>query len=1260
MDNTSLRFLFDLQATQTPGSKNRGVGRYSDSLFKAFFSEEPSANIYALISQDLPSPNLAFINQARILRLPTLPHWDTERDFLGGNQDSLDAIAYSSLAQTIKPDVTHISHACEDFQDRIPLPNLQLKSPGQVISATLYDLIPLRFQEHYFQNDEFKRWYLARMAWLRQADLLLAISDSTREDAIELLGLDPTRIVTIHGGVDAHFKPLDDTVNLKENLKKHYPLTERMVLYTGGDEYRKNLSGAIQGFAKTSPDIRQNTSLFIVCSISESHKKTYLKEALAAGLAKNNIHFTGFISEEDLVAFYNVCDVFIFPSKYEGFGLPVLEAMSCGAAVIGSNNSSIREIIHREDALFDADSPESIADMLNKVLTDDEFRNALKFYGIEHAKRYSWEKTAELARTAFKEALSLKQQAGVQAALHGWLPKRRLAMLTPLPPCRSGIADYNAQFLPYLAKHFEIDLYVDGYTVTDVNLTSAFHIYHVKDFEKVATSYDAILYEMGNSEYHAHMIPLLMRFPGVVGLHDAFLSGLMSHMDFNLGTHHYIHDTLEAHGSCARQYFAPLYKTDDSIYHSTINLPCSKSIINHAIGIISHTRFNLETAKNHYPEGWLAPYHTIPQMALTQKKPLEDQRLLIKAGLGFGPDAFIITSFGHVAWTKCGDQIIDAFLASKLFKESDVYLVFAGELSPDSFGEKLKHLIHLSKSGNRIHITGYLSNEDYIKYLSITDIGIQLRQSHRGGTPKGVMDCLAYKIPVMVNNDGSYTDYPDDVVIKLNPKPETTDIKNTLEYFYTNRDAASQYALNGFSYVSRNHHPTICAASYASSINDFIERQKTHLFDYWIKAFAPYLGNCNQPLAAEKAAQTWLNHLSAPNIHKTRLFIDVSHIAQNDHNTGIPRVVKEIIKSLYCIDKPGFEPLAVELIEGELYPAKDWLCKQELLLFHEAVTTKGAAIKFRPGDQLLMLDSSWERYREFFPIFEQARQSFVSITTVIYDLLPILLPKHCVVEGGKEWFEQWLSCAITQSDKLLCISQTAANDVIHYIQSQNIHKPNLKIDFWHLGADFNAQKIMSDNSPQKLTLPKPYLLMVGTVEPRKSHDIALDLMEQLWQEGLELNLYIAGKEGWLVDETMKRIKSHPFLNKNLFFNDSLDDTQINHLYANAAGLLFLSKGEGFGLPLVEAANHGIPILCTDLLVFKEIAGDYATYLDINNKEILLKQIKNWWENHHAGKLPDTKNMPRLSWKQSAEKLLNLMLKPTSWYWEKKSESLHSN
>ncbi len=1253
MNNRSLRFLFDLRATQTASSRNRGVGRYSQAFFETFAAKETAANIYALTSQALPAPDLAFQNPARLLRMPALPDWYTERDFLGGAQDSLDAIAYNSFAQTIKPDVIHISHAFEDFQDRIPLPNLKLKSPGQIISATLYDLIPLRFQEHYFKDDTFKRWYLARTAWLRQVDLLLAISESTRQDAIELLGIEPACIVTIHGGVDPIFKPSIE--NAKAALQKRYPISERVVLYTGGDEYRKNISGAIHAFAKIPKNVRQNTSFFIICAVSDYQKKAYLKEALALGLTEQDIHFTGFIPEEDLAAFYNVCDVFVFPSKYEGLGLPVIEAMSCGAPVIGSNNSSIREIIQRKDALFDANSAESMAGLMTKVLTDTAFKNELKSYGLERAQHYSWKETAECARNAFKEALAIKQEAGIQAASHGWLPKKRLAMLTPLPPSKSGIADYNAQFLPYLAKYFDIDLYVEGYTVKDANLTSAFHIFDVNDFAKVASSYDAILYAMGNSPFHAHMVPLLTRFPGIVELHDAYLSGLFSYIDFNLGSGNYINDVLEAHGSCARHYFAPFKKHANPIHDSMVHLPCTKKILDHAIGLISYTPFSLETAKNHYPEGWLAPYQTIPQMALTQQPIDIDTRNHIKKELGLEPNSFIITTFGHVIWTKCGDQLIEAFAQSHLDEKSNVYLIFAGEMLKDDFGNKLLQIIQQSNVTHRIRITGFLAEETYEKYLRVTDLAIQLRKNCRGGTSKGVLDCLRYQVPVMVNNDASYKDYPDDIVIKLNANPSTDEISAALTYF-ADPSALKSYISRSWHYVKTEHNPTRCAAMYAGTIHEFMERQKTTRLDFWAHAFAPYINTCNAPAVTAQMAEAWLNNLTAAPIHKHRLLIDVSHIAKSDHGTGIQRVVREIVTHLYCMDSPGVEVIAVHLQNGEFHIAHEWARSHGLLAAKESAHPQ--SVQFQPGDQLLMLDSSWERYDEFYQVFAQARNASVPIITVIYDILPILLPGSFVA-GGTEWFTGWLQKALSQSDKLLCISKATANDVISYIKNNQLTHSIQAIDYWHLGSDF-AKKEKAATDRTTSAIKHPYLLMVGTLEPRKSHALALETMEKLWEQGINFNLCIAGKKGWMVDDLMEKINFHPLLNQKLFFIEAATDEEITTLYTHAAGLLFLSIGEGFGLPLVEAANHGIPILCSDLPIFREIAGEYATYLDIQNKIHLVQQIKDWCQHHNTGKLPDTSNMPRLSWKQSAETLLNLMLKPTSWYWEKKSESLHTN
>jgi glycosyltransferase involved in cell wall biosynthesis len=452
-ERRSVRILFDMQACQTVGSAQRGIGRFSQALFKAITAAAPPREIYALGSSQHVFPlTLDSFPENRQYSVGPLPDWNTARDFEGGEQDSLDAAVWRAVADRINPDIVHVSHVFEGMGDRYPLPRASKRPTGQVLSATLYDLIPLRFAQHYFQDSRVERWYRHRLQWLRQADLLLSISESSRQDAIDLLGLDPSRIVTIHGGISAHFKPVADPVAARERLCARYGINRRrFILYTGGDDHRKNLQGAIEGYAELPHEVRQSTQLVIVCAIEPHRKEMFLDFARKSGVQTNDVLFVGFVPEDDLVAFYSTCDLFVFPTLYEGLGLPVLEAMACGAPVIGGNNSSIRELISDAEARFDAARPSAIAESIYRVLTDATFADRLRREGLVQATRFTWERSAHIALEAFDTALREKREAGTRAAQSGWLKRMRIAMFTPLPPCRSGIADYNAQFLPFLA-----------------------------------------------------------------------------------------------------------------------------------------------------------------------------------------------------------------------------------------------------------------------------------------------------------------------------------------------------------------------------------------------------------------------------------------------------------------------------------------------------------------------------------------------------------------------------------------------------------------------------------------------------------------------------------------------------------------------------------------------------------------------------------------------------------------------------------------
>ena len=163
--------------------------------------------------------------------------------------------------------------------------------------------------------------------------------------------------------------------------------------------------------------------------------------------------------------------------------------------------------------------------------------------------------------------------------------------------------------------------------------------------------------------------------------------------------------------------------------------------------------------------------------------------------------------------------------------------------------------------------------------------------------------------------------------------------------------------------------------------------------------------------------------------------------------------------------------------------------------------------------------------------------------------------------------------------------------------------------------------------------------MVGTLEPRKGHSQVLEAFDLLWQRKIDVKLIIVGREGWKVDELIIKLKSHPENSNRLFWLSDIDDSRLGEIYSEADAIIFPSYGEGFGLPLVEAALHEKPIIARNLAIFNEVAGDCAYYFDANDAEQLFEAMQSWIELYKENKHPKTANMTWLTWKQSAEQLL---------------------
>ena len=258
--------------------------------------------------------------------------------------------------------------------------------------VTLHDLIPLIFPNLYLQDDFVRALYMARLGLVRAAHQVLTNSQCTADDAMEHLGIPESRITVIDSGVSGKLASLvTDREQARSVLAAELPeAREGFLLYVGGDDPRKNLDGAIRGYALLPERLRREHQLVIACRLRPHREKELTALARSLGVGAADLVLTGFVSDEVLAALYRACTLFVFPSLYEGAGLPILEAMSCDAPVAASRTSAIPEILGDTEATFDPADPEELAETVAAVLSDESRLEALRERSRRRVGLYTW------------------------------------------------------------------------------------------------------------------------------------------------------------------------------------------------------------------------------------------------------------------------------------------------------------------------------------------------------------------------------------------------------------------------------------------------------------------------------------------------------------------------------------------------------------------------------------------------------------------------------------------------------------------------------------------------------------------------------------------------------------------------------------------------------------------------------------------------------------------------------------------------------
>ncbi len=254
---------------------------------------------------------------------------------------------------------------------------------------TVHDLSFMRVPEC---SQPSLRSYLLRVVppSVRRADVVLADSQSTRNDVIELLGASPDRVRVVYPGVDARFQRVQDAPALAA-VRQRYRLPEHFMLGVGTLQPRKNLPRLIQAYAQLGAD--PDAKLVIAGGTGWMYEDIF-RRVEELGL-QNRVCFPGYVADEDLPALYTLAELFVFPSLYEGFGLPPLEAMACGTPVVASNVSSLPEVVGDAALMVDPRDVGALAGAMQRALSDPSLRSVMVQRGLAQARDFTWARAAE-------------------------------------------------------------------------------------------------------------------------------------------------------------------------------------------------------------------------------------------------------------------------------------------------------------------------------------------------------------------------------------------------------------------------------------------------------------------------------------------------------------------------------------------------------------------------------------------------------------------------------------------------------------------------------------------------------------------------------------------------------------------------------------------------------------------------------------------------------------------------------------------------
>ena len=649
--------------------------------------------------------------------------------------------------------------------------------------ASFYDLIPLIFPAQYLSNPMIRERYPRALQFIQRADRLIAISQSARADATNYLGFPANNIDVAYPIADPCFKILStETIQRTlQPLRKRLRLPEQFVMSVTHFHHSKNLEILLSAYALIQPSLRHHLPLVITCALSD-HEKAYIQGLANKRGIGEDVVLVGFVSEDELVALYNAATLIVHPSRYEGFGLPVVEAMQCGTPVITTTSSSLPEAGGDAAVLIDPDDARGFADAIEELYADPARRTRMRQRGLVHVKKFD---AAQLGRNT----LSAYVQAARPSATPNFAPARpRLALWTPLPPQKSGIADYSIELLEHLTRKYEVEVFVDDGYLPSTELLGRYAIQHYQAFERrqMQQPFDCIIYQMGNSLFHFYMYDFIRKRPGIIVLHDLLWGYVLyDYFSRNNKIEDFRNEIKVMEGPDAWREYKQIEQLPEDVRARALSVFLSdhymiNRFVDHNLALIVHMDWTKRELEAKYKN---VDVHTVH---MGVEDPWEGlpvlQAKIVRAQIGVKPQTFVVGVFGIVHPVKCIDVCLQAF-RELCATFPDARLLIVGEPIELTYNQELKERAREWGINHQVYFAGHVTESDFDTFLLACDVVINLRYPARKQMSAVLMRAIAAGKPIIISDIPEWEFFPSDFCWRL--AADTREVEVLSDYLQT-------------------------------------------------------------------------------------------------------------------------------------------------------------------------------------------------------------------------------------------------------------------------------------------------------------------------------------------------------------------------------------------------------------------------------------------------------------------------------------------